>query len=77
MHSEIEQNIEICSVNIEEFDKYKRDGEFAEYLSLFDIFGMCETWAISETDFDGFLYDYRHFNHVRRKSPRASRNSGE
>lgn len=37
---------------------------------------MCETWAISETDFDDFLYDYEHFDYVRRKSPRANRNSG-
>ena len=42
----------------------------------FHIFGICEIWAGTESDFDNLVPKYEHFKFVRQKSARAIRNSG-
>lgn len=49
------------------YAKYKYDVEFINFVSEYDIFGMCQTWASSGTDFDNFMPDYDHFDFVRKK----------
>ena len=68
--------IRVCSVKIEGFFKYKNDQLFLNYLSAFDLFGMCETWGNQSGDFDETLPDYTHFDFIRSKNPSAVRNSG-
>ena len=71
-----ELNLKICTFNIEGFEKYKNDPDFIQFASSFNIFGICETWAETESDFEHCLPNYEHYVYVRQKPPRAVRNSG-
>ena len=64
-----------CTFNIEGFEKYKNDPDFIQYTSSFNIFGICETWAETESDFEHCLPYYERCVYVRQKPPRAVRNS--
>ena len=69
-------DMSIASVNIAGFMKFKFDEFLHSYIRRFDIFGMCETWARNEHEFENFMTDYTHFDFVRKRSRFARRNSG-
>ena len=39
--------LNICSLNIQGLAKYEEDSELKEFLSKFDLIGLCETPGIS------------------------------
>ena len=54
----------MACVNIEGYMKFKYDDSFRSHVRKFDIFGMCETWASEEKDFDKVLPEYSHFDFI-------------
>ena len=50
--------------------------DFQSYCSNFDIIGFCETWGVSNDEFEFFLPGYTNFNFSRPKKSTAIRGSG-
>jgi hypothetical protein len=66
-------DLKMCSWNIEGLKKYYDDISFQSYCSRFDILSFCETWGVSNDEFENFLPGYTNFNFCRRKKNTAAR----
>ena len=69
-------DLKMCSWNIEGLKKYYNDISFQSYCSRFDILSFCETWGVSNDEFENFLPGYTNFNFCRRKKNTAARGFG-
>ena len=72
-----EQNtLRICSYNVRGLKNLKFDIEFKNYLELYDIVALYETWQISEHEFEGFLEGFTAYESFREQSKGCKRGSG-
>ncbi|MEW8542409.1 MAG: hypothetical protein AB2693_02660 [Candidatus Thiodiazotropha sp.] len=78
-YSNILQNLKLFSIstlNIQGLSKYEDDVRLKEFVSQFDMIGLCETWGKEITEFSGFVEGYISFTDIRPKKRYAIRGSG-
>ncbi|MCG7879744.1 MAG: endonuclease/exonuclease/phosphatase family protein [Candidatus Thiodiazotropha endolucinida] len=71
-----ENNLRICSWNIEGLFKYKDDLDLATYIKDFQICAFSETWGKCESQFENFIQGYTNFSKTRKRLKTSGRYSG-